>query len=158
LRFKILASALPLIVAAAFARGELLPGPRPCIAIGEASVQIAELPWQAQLHVSFTNDPRAPTVRVRIADSADAADFAVVDDADSAEAGACEANAATRFVAISAARPVSAPVIFLSHTGPADYRIFVRSKRFTVRDAAALIVGANGGHRRLHAARSRFFS
>jgi hypothetical protein len=158
LRFKILASALPLIVAAAFARGELLPGPRPCITIDEASVQIAELSWQAQLHVSFTNDPRAATVRVRIADSADAADFAVVDDVDSAEAGACEANAATRFVAISAARPVSAPVIFLSHSGPADYRIFVRSKRFTVRDAAALIVGANGGHRRLHAARARFFS
>ena len=139
LRFKILASALPLIVAAAFARGELLPGPRPCITIGEASVQIAELSWswQAQLHVSFTNDPGAATVRVGIADSADAADFAVVDDVDSAEAGACEANAATRFVAISAARPVSAPVIFLSHSGPADYRIFVRSKRFTVRDAAA---------------------
>jgi hypothetical protein len=158
LRFKILASALPLIVAAAFARGELLPGPRPCITIGEASVQIAELPWQAQLHVSFTNDPGAATVRVQIADSADAADFAVVDDVDSPEAGACEANAATRFVAISAARPVSSPVIYLSHNGPADYRVFVRSKRFTVRDAAALIVGANGGHRRLQAARSRFFS
>ena len=66
LRFKILASALPLIVAAAFARGELLPGPRPCITLGEASVQIAELPWQAQLHVSFTSDPAAATVRVQI--------------------------------------------------------------------------------------------
>jgi hypothetical protein len=132
--------------------------PAPCITIGEASVQIAELPWQAQLHVSFTNDPGAATVRVAIADSADAADFAVVDDVDSAEAGACEAHAATRFVAISAARPVSSPVIYLSHNGPADYRVFVRSRRFTVRDAAALIVGANGGHRRLQAARSRFFS
>jgi hypothetical protein len=158
LRFKILASALALIVAAAFARGELLPGPRPCITIGEASVQIAELSWQAQLHVGFTSDPKAATVRVQIANSADAADFAVVDDVDSAEAGACEANAATRFVAISAARPLSAPVIYLSPSGPADYRIFVRSKRFTVRDAAALIVGAKGGHRRLHAARARFFS
>jgi hypothetical protein len=158
LRFKILVSALPLIVAAAFARGELFPGPRPCITIGEASVQIAELPWQAQLHVSFTSDPKAATVRVQIADSADAADFAVVDDADSPEAGACEANATTRFVAISAARSVSSPVIYLSHAGPADYRVFVRSKTFTARDAAALIVGANGGHRRLQAARSRFFS
>jgi hypothetical protein len=152
LRFKILASAVPLIVAAVFARGELLPGPRPCITIGEASVQIASVPWQAQLHVSFTSDPAAATVRVRIADSADAADFTVVDDVDSAEAGACEATAATRFVAISASRSVSAPVIYLSHNGPADYRIFVRSKTFTARDAAALIVGASGGHRRLQAA------
>ena len=152
LRFKILASAVPLIVVAVFARSELLPGPRPCITIGEASVQIASVPWQAQLHVSFTSDPAAATVRVRISDSADAADFAVVDDVDSAEAGACEATAATRFVAISASRSLSAPVIYLSHNGPADYRIFVRSKTFTARDAAALIVGASGGHRRLQAA------
>jgi hypothetical protein len=158
LRLKILASVVPLIVAAAFARGELLPGPRPCISIGETSLEITDLPWQAQLHVSFTGDPRAATVRVQISDSADTADFAVVDDVDSAEAGACEANAATRFVAISGGHSPSAPVIYLSHDGPADYRIFVRSKTFTARDAAALIVGASGGQRRVHAASSGFLS
>jgi hypothetical protein len=152
LRFRILASAVPLIVVAVFARGGLLPGPRPCITIADTSVQITSVAWQAQLHVSFTSDPAAATVRVQISDSADAADFAVVDDVGSAEAGACEATAATRFVAISASRSVSAPVIYLSDNGPADYRIFVRSKTFTVRDAAALIVGASSGHRRLQAA------
>ena len=152
LRFKILASAVPLIVVAVFARGGLLPGPRPCITIADTSVQITSVPWQAQLHVSFTSDPAAATVRVQISDSADAADFAVIDDVDSAEAGACEATAATQFVAISASRSVSAPVIYLSDNGPADYRIFVRSKTFTARDAAALIVGASSGHRRLQAA------
>ena len=149
LRFKILASAVPLIVAAVFARGELVPGSRPCISIGEASVQLASVPWRAQLHVSFTNDPAAATVRVQISDNAEAADFTVVDDMDSSEAGACTANAATRLVAISATPSASEPVIYLSQDGPADYRIFVRSKTFSARDAAALIVGANGGHRRL---------
>jgi hypothetical protein len=43
-------------------------------------------------------------------------------------------------------------VIYLSPDGPADYRIFVRSKTFTAREAAALIVGAGGGHHRLEAA------
>ena len=152
LRFKILASAVPLIIVAVLARGGLLPGPRPCISIGDAAVQIADLPWQAQLHVSFTDDPATATVRVQISDSADAADFAVIDDVDSPEAGACAANAATRFVAISAAPEGDAPVIYLSHDGPADYRIFVRSKTFTARDAAALIVGASVGHHRLAAA------
>ena len=152
LRFKILASAVPLIVVAVFARGGLLPGPRPCITIADTSVQITSVPWQAQLHVSFTSDPAAATVRVRVTDSADTADFAVIDDVDSAEAGACEATAATQFVAISASRSVSAPVIYLSDNGPADYRIFVRSKTFTARDGAALIVGASSGHRRLQAA------
>ena len=152
LRFKILASAVPLIVAAVFARGEFSISSRPCIAIGGASVQITAAPWQAQLQVSFTSDPSIATVRVQISETAGAADFAVVDDVDSAEDGACAANAATRFVAISANPQRSAPVIYLSPDGPADYRIFVHSKRFTARDAAALIVGASGVPSRLAAA------
>ena len=151
-RFKILASAVPLLIAVVLARGGLMPGPRPCIAVGEASLQIASIPWHADLHVSFTDDPAAATVRVRITDSADRADFAVVDDVDNTEAGACEANAATRLVAISATPAASAPVIYLSKDGPADYRIFVSSKTFTARDAAALIVGAGGRHGHLQAA------
>jgi hypothetical protein len=149
MRFKILASAVPLLIAAVFARGGLLPGPHPCIAIADTSVQIADLPWQAQFHVSFTDDPASATVRVQISENADAADFAVVDDVDTAEAGACAANAATRLVAISANASAAEPVIYLSNDGPADYRIFVQSKTFTPREAAALIVGASIGHRRL---------
>jgi hypothetical protein len=152
LRFKILALAVPLLVAAGWARGELLPGQRPCIAIGDASVQITSIAWQAQLRVSFTDDPTTATVRVQIADSAEAADFAVVDDLDSPEPGACGANAATRLVAISADPATSAPVIYLSPDGPAHYRIFVHSKSFTTREAAALVVGASGGPSRLAAA------
>ena len=143
LRFKILASAVPLFVAAYFARDGLLPGPHPCIAIASTSVEIADLPWQADLHVAFTDDPQAATVRVQITESAETADFALVDDADTAEAGACEANPATQAVSISETAASGMPVIYLSHEGPADYRIFVRSKTFTQRDAAALVVGAD---------------
>jgi hypothetical protein len=152
LRFKILASAVPLIVAAVFAGGELVPGPRPCVAIGEASVQITSMPWHADLHVAFTDDPALATVRVQLLDSAEAADFAVVDDIDDAETGACAANPATRFIAVSTNPGVAGPVIYLTQHGPADYRIFVKSKTFSQRDAAALIVGANDGHGRLAAA------
>ncbi|MDP3077578.1 hypothetical protein [Bradyrhizobium sp.] len=155
LRLKILASAVPLLVAAVLARGDFLPGARPCLAIGEGSVQLTSLSWQAQSHVSFTRDPSLATVRVQLTDNAAAADFAVLDDIDSAEAPAsqgCEVNAATRFVAISATSTVSDPVIYLSPDGPADYRIYVSSKHFSARDAAALIVGANGAPRRLAAA------
>ena len=152
LRFRILASIVPLLIAAVFARCGLLPGPRPCISVGEASVQIADLPWRAELHVSFSDDPALATVRVQLSDSAEAADFVVIDNLDTPEAGTCEANAATRLVAISATSAGSAPVIYLSPGGPADYRIFVRSSTFTARDAAALVVGAGGGHRRIEAA------
>ena len=146
LRFKILASAVPLMIVAAFARGEFLPGPRPCIAVGDASVQITSAPWHADLHVAFTDDPAAATVRVQLAENAEAADFAVVDDVDSAEDNACEATVATQLVTISASPSGSEPVIYLAPDGPADYRIFVRSKSFTAREAAALIVSDSGGH------------
>jgi hypothetical protein len=149
LRLKILVSVVPLLAAAILARVEFLPATRPCVAVGEHTLQIASAPWHADLHVSFTHDPAAATVRVRLTDNAEAADFAVVDDIDGAEDSACEVTAATRFVALTATRSGRAPVIYLSIDGPADYRIFVRSKRFTAREAAALIVGAHGGHVRL---------
>ena len=70
LRLKILASVIPLAIAALFARGEFLAGPRPCIEIAGTSVQIAALSWQAHRHVGFTNDPSRATVRVQIAGDA----------------------------------------------------------------------------------------
>ena len=152
LRFKILASVVPFLAVAVFAHGGLSAGPHPCIAIGDSSVQISSAPWHADLHVSFTDDPAAATVRVQLSDDPATADFAVVDDVDGAEAGACEATPATRFVAISADASGSAPVIYLSPDGPADYRIYVRSKTFTAREAASLIVGASGGHPHMAAA------
>ena len=151
LRFNILASVVPLAVAAVFARGEFL-GPRPCIEVGGASLQIAALSWQAERHVSFTSDPRFATVRVQISDSAEAADFTVIDDVDSTEAGACQSHSPPQLVAISNLPSASDPVIYLSADGPADYRIFVHSKSFSARDAAALIVGARGSQHRLAAA------
>ena len=71
LRFKVLVSAVPLIVAAIVARVEFFPSPRPCIAVDAGTVEIASAPWHADLHVSFTDDPRLATVRVAIADNAE---------------------------------------------------------------------------------------
>jgi hypothetical protein len=152
LRMKILASVVPLAVAAVFARAEILPGPRPCIEVGGTTMQIASVPWLAQLHVSFTDNPSLATVRVQIADSAEAADFTVIDDIDDAEAGACVSNAAPQLIGISSDPTATGPVIYLSHDGPFDYRVYVQSKTFSARDAAALIVSARGEHRRLEAA------
>jgi hypothetical protein len=150
LRFKVLVSVVPLIASAILARIEFLPADRPCIAVASGTVQLASAPWHADLRVSFTDDPKLATVRVAVSDNAAAADFAVIDGADAVDENACAATAATQFVAISSRPSASSPVIFLSHDdGPADYRIFVQSTHFTERDAAALIVGAHGGHRHL---------
>jgi hypothetical protein len=152
LRFKILASVVPLLAAAVFARSEIGSISHPCIAIGDTSVELTSLFWTAGVHVAFTEDPERATVRVQITDDADAADFAVVDDGLGSEAESCPANSATRLVTIAAQPVDGGPVIYLSTDGPADYRIYVRSKTFSQQDAAALIVGAHGGHRHLQAA------
>ncbi len=142
LRLKALASVVPLAAAAFFARDRLLSTSHPCIAVANTSVEIAELPWHADLHVAFTEDPAAATVRVQITEDAQTADFAIADDNEAAELSACEANPATRGVSVLDAAAKGTPVIYLTHDGPADYRIFVRSKSFSQRDAAALVVGA----------------
>ncbi|MEH2551125.1 hypothetical protein V1283_007770 [Bradyrhizobium sp. AZCC 2262] len=152
LRLKILASVVPLAIVALFARGEFLAGPRACIEIAGTPVQIAALSWQAHRRVGFTNDPSHATVRVQISDNAEAADLTVIDDIDTVEAGACESSAPPRLVAISRNPAPSDPVIYLSRDGPADYRIFVSSKSFSLLDAAALIVGARGERHRVEAA------
>lgn len=142
LRVKILASGIPLVLAGLVAGGELVPSAKPCIALGRASMQIATAPWQNPLHVSFTDDPAAATVRVQIVDSPDLADFTVIDGADTADADSCDVTAETSFVSIAERATASEPVIYLSSSGGADYRIFVQSRTFSMRDAAALVVGA----------------
>jgi hypothetical protein len=145
LRLKILVSAVPLLAVAIFARIEMSSKTGPCIAINDETVQIASAPWHADLHVAFTDDPALATVRVAITDDAEAADFAVVDDAGDSEGSSCEVTPATQFIAISAQPAASEPVIYLSHDdGPVDYRVFVHARRFSERDAAALIVGSHG--------------
>ncbi len=148
LRFKLLVSVVPLLAVAILPRVGLWPTARPCIAVDGSAVEIASVPFQADLHVSFTDNPAQATVRVAVADSAENADFAIVDDVDTAEEGACGMTPATRRVAVTARSSGAAPVIYLTEdldqAGRADYRVFVRSKTFTVRDAAALIVGARG--------------
>jgi len=152
LRLRILASVIPLAVVAIITRGGLLGGTHPCIAVADSSVQLASLPWQSGPHVSFTSDPERATVRVQLVDSPEAADFAVIDDIDNDESGACESNGIPQFVSIEASPQGRDPVIYLAQDGPADYRIFVRSKSFSAREAAALIVGARGGHHRVQSA------
>jgi uncharacterized membrane protein len=150
--FRILASVVPLAVTAFLARGDLFADSRPCIAVADTSVQLTSMPWQSSLHVSFTTNPAKATVRVQIIDRAEAADFAVIDDIDTAEASACHTNQPPQLVSISSGFSASDPVIYLTQDGPADYRIFVQSKTFSMLDAAALIVGARGGHRRAQSA------
>lgn len=144
LRVKILASTIPLLLAGVVAGGELIPSASPCIALGRASMQIATASWQNPLHVSFTDDPEIATVRVQIVDNPDLADFTVIDGALTAESDSCMVTRETTFVSIADHATDTDPLIYLSREPGADYRVFVQSRAFSPREAAALVVGAGG--------------
>ncbi|MEW6641160.1 MAG: hypothetical protein AB1586_11695 [Pseudomonadota bacterium] len=150
-RFKFLASVLPLVVIGFFARDQIVPGVRPCIATAGSSVQLADFAWQAQHRVSFTTRPTDATVRVQIVDSPESADFTVVDDTQTPERDGCTGTGPAELVGIDEGEARSPTVIYLTHDGAADYRIYVRSRSFTPQDAAALLVGAHGGRPLAHA-------
>jgi len=148
MRVTVLASTIPLLLAGVVAGGNLVPSASPCIAMGRASMQIATAPWQNPLHVSFTDDPEMATVRVQVVDAAEMADFTVTDGAMTAEADSCTVTRDTAFVSISDRHITDTdPVIYLSRDAGADYRVYVQSRAFSTKDAAALVVGAG---RRVH--------
>ncbi|MBR1216793.1 hypothetical protein JQ557_02235 [Bradyrhizobium sp. U87765 SZCCT0131] len=145
LRYKFVASVIPLVVVGYFARDQIAPSVQPCIATADSAVQLAEFNWQAQRRVSFTTQPADATVRVRIVDSPESADFTVVDDARTLEDGGCSGTGPAQLIGIDDTPERTGTVIYLSHDGDANYRIYVRSRTFSVRDAAALLVGAHAG-------------
>jgi hypothetical protein len=142
-RLGLFASVVPLVLAGGVAPAWLSPT-QPCISAGPSTVQMAWLPWQADLRVTFTDKPELATVRVQLVDGPDLADFVVTDDVAAVDDSACPANGG-RHVAIVGKAGSGDPTIYLSTDPTADYRIFVRSKSFTAEQAAALIVGARGG-------------
>ncbi len=139
-RWGILASVAPLVVFAALVREPLAAPSARCIATADGAVELAVRPWQAQTHVTFTDDPSAATIRVQSAAEPDVADFVVVDDVDDADTGC--GSSQRRLVGIAPQPLAGAPVIYLSAEPNADFRVFVRSKSFTAREAAALLVAA----------------
>ncbi len=151
LRFRLLVSVIPLALVGGMVSDWLSPAAGPCIPAGIATFQMTSATWRAQRRVAFTSDPTHATVRVQIVDRPELADFAVADDTDVAEASSCNMTDAMRLVSISQRASADDPVIYLSRDDDADYRIYVASRSFTPKEAAALIVGARGGQARLAA-------
>ncbi len=148
-RLGLLASVVPLVLAGGAVPAWLSPS-QACISAGLTTVQMAWLPWQADLRVAFTEKRELATVRVQLVDQPDLADFVVTDDVAGVEDSSCSAGG-SRHVAIVGKAGRGEPTIYLSTEPNADYRVFVRSKSFTAEQAAALIVGARGGHTQMAA-------
>jgi hypothetical protein len=117
--------------------------PAVCLAIGDATYRIADGGARADYTVRI--DPAAPTpdLRIRLAESADEADFVFVDDGDTPMH--CPRNASTtKSVRTGAAGLAADLVVGLATSAmPADYRIFVRSRFLPPETAAVLFAAAH---------------
>jgi hypothetical protein len=143
LRLTIASSVIPLVLAGGIAHDWTSAPPRHCLAAVPTAPSIRA--------IAFTDDPARATVRVQLVDGAELADLVIAEDATATEAEGCGLRDMARTITISS-RPVAGePVVYLSHEGDADYRVYLDSAQISVQQAAALIVGARGGHMRLAA-------
>jgi len=122
------------------------PAAQACISIGDASYRTAILRG-ADLTVRIDPAAAAPDIRIQLAETADEADFVFVDDGDAEPS--CSGTRA-KSVRIDAGATAPDLVIGLANaTAPADYRIYVRSRRLSPEAVAALFAAAHAPARRL---------
>jgi hypothetical protein len=137
LRLSILSSVIPLVLIGGVAHDWHSAAARQCFAAPSART------------IAFTTDPLAATVKVQIVSSAELADLAIVDEAGPSGPGHCGLDQAAKLVSVSAHPQPGEPIVLLTHEADADYRIYVDSQTISPEQAAALIVAARGGQKRL---------
>lgn len=137
LRFSILSAVIPLVLVGGVAHDWTHASTGSCFAVPAAR------------SVAFTSDPLAATVSVQIVTSAELADLAIVDEAGGSEPANCGLEQAARLIKVSAHPRPGEPIVHLTRAADADYRIYVDSQTISAEQAAALIVAARGGQKRL---------
>jgi hypothetical protein len=108
-----------------------------CFASGATTYQIAR---NADFRIRIADTSAKPDLRMRLVDSAEKADFVLVDDFSAGEQAPCRSSTPIRTVALDAdtAKP-DVTVTLSADAALSDYKIYVHSVRFSQQDAAALL-------------------
>jgi len=126
-----IASLMALMLAAPAAAGVYFaPKAKPCFVAGSAAYRVGDS-GTANVTVRIDNKAEHPNLRMQIVDDPAAADFVLVDDG---ESGVCDGAVESIRLDNAAANPDL--TVALSHDA-ADYKLYVRSPRFSTQDAAA---------------------
>jgi hypothetical protein len=125
------ASLLTLVLAIPAVAGVYFsPKAKPCFVAGSAAYRVADS-GTANVTVRIDNKAARPNLRMQIVDDPASADFVLVDDG---ESGVCDGAVETIRLDSEARNPDL--TVALSHEA-ADYKLYVRSPRFSTQDAAA---------------------
>jgi hypothetical protein len=115
-----------------------------CFASGATTYRIARNASAPDFRIKIageaSNSGLRPDLRMQLVDSAEIADFVLVDDFSGSEPAPCRSSAPIRTVALDsgAARP-DVTVELSADAAVPDYKIYVHSVRFSHEDAAALL-------------------
>ena len=111
-----------------------------CFASGAATYQIARNAPTPDYRIKVAGDTAGADLRMQLVDSAEMADFVLVDDFSGKEQGSCRSSTPIRTVTLDADATAPDVTVNLSADPAAsDYKIYVHSVRFSQQDAAALL-------------------
>ena len=140
---------LAAIAIPAGAYGLFAPGNiRPCFVSGAAAFQIVPDAASSDVRVRIATDAPRPDLRMQLVDRPEIADFVLVDDLGTSPDAGCPSSQRIRTVALDDRSAAPDVTVNLSPDTSADYRIYIRSARFSQRQAAALIAAVWTSDRR----------
>jgi hypothetical protein len=152
-RIQKIAASIVIVATPAAAYRALTPQQSACFISGVASYRIAPGNTAPDFRIKIAGDSARADLRMQLVDRAEIADFVLVDDSSDEEPG-CNPSSRVRTVTVDAsARRPDVTVALTADPDAADYRLYVRSARFSQRDAVALLAAAwKAGDRRQMAA------
>src|SRR5712671_4230239 len=121
----------------AAAHALLLPTTNPCFTSGTATYRISAAAPAPDYRVRIDNAAAQPDLRVGLVDQPEIADFVLVDDL----GDACAASTPPKTIRVDAGEMLPDLTVSLSQIGAtdaSDFKLYVRSARFSQEDAAAL--------------------
>jgi len=111
-----------------------------CFVSGALTYRIVPDAAAPDYRVRVDSEARQADLRMQLVDSPERADFVLVDDFSNGEPDTCESSTPVRTVVLNGAGGKPDVTVHLSADAKgADYRLYVRSARFSQRDAAALL-------------------
>lgn len=152
-RIQKIAASIVIVATLAAAYRALAPQQSACFTSGIASYRIATGNTAPDFRIKIAGDSARADLRMQLVDRAEIADFVLVDDSSDEEPG-CNPSSRVRTVTVDAsARRPDVTVALTTDPDAADYRLYIRSARFSQRDAVALLAAAwKAGDRRQMAA------
>ncbi len=137
---KALIFAAALAVPAAIHGMQAEPKQPPCFASGASTYQIVANAAAPDYRIRIDSEAKKPDLRMQLVDRPERADFVLVDDFSGGEPATCRSSTPVRTVALDSTASKPDVTVHLSADAKgADYRIYVRSARFSQQDAAALL-------------------